>query len=163
MKMLIGAIALLGAATAFAADEINEIDFLVTARGVVDQNFKVIDQEKLNTLLWVSNNKAIKRFPHKLDSITFHYGWLGMDGATFKVSMDGANNATQLASTVPKGANLDDYVTKHILCGVAKQAPELYFSNYFGITLSGNMKVDFYDQDVKLFKTFKTNVRNCKK
>lgn len=162
MKILLGALALLGTTTTFAY-ELNEIDFLVTSRGVVDQDFKVIDQKQLNTLLWESNNKAIKRFPHKLENITFHYGWLGLDGALFKVSMDGVNNTTQLAGTVPKGANLDDYVAKHVLCGMAKQAPELYFSDYFKITLSGNMKLDFYDKNMKLFKSIKTNIRNCPK
>lgn len=162
MKILLGVLAILGATTTFA-NSTYEIDFLVSSRGIVDQDFKVKDIKKFESLLWSMNNKTTKRFPFRLDGINFHNAWISPEGIHFKISMDDINNIKQLETTVPKGTNLNTYYANEFLCTLAKGTPEVYFTDFFRITLSGNMRLDFYDKDLRLFKSFKTNVSACQK
>ncbi|MDA4925437.1 hypothetical protein PGK01_17385 [Acinetobacter baumannii] len=45
--------------------------------------------------------------------------------------------------------------------GIGRDVPELFFSNFFKKTLSGNMKVYFLNENKKVYKTISENVKNC--
>lgn len=70
---------------------------------------------------------------------------------------DNVGSTSQLNTTLPKNTKPNEFFSQ-ILCDIGRDVPELYFSNFFKKTLSGNLKIYFLDENKKVYKTISENI-----
>lgn len=52
-----------------------ELDQMLIDRKIVDEKFEVKDLEKLESLIWYMNDRAIKKFPYRIGNVIFYNSW----------------------------------------------------------------------------------------
>lgn len=137
-----------------------ELDQMLIDRKIVDEKFEVKDLEKLESLIWYMNDRAIKKFPYRIGNVIFYNSWLNFEGMTFKVSFVGFNSKEDFLLS----NNKEEWIGKLFngdFCEIAYNMPDLMLSNFFKKVLKGNIEVIFLDEKMNTYMRLNKDITGC--
>lgn len=161
---MIKKISLIIIASFFLSQKTNSKDFdmdrSLIEKGIINEYFEVKNLTKLESLLWSMNDNAIKRFPYKNKDIIFYNSWIGPNGLSIKSSFIGFNSKEDLLSLGSKDESLQKLIY-NISCEIVYTEPRLFLSNFFKITLKGNIEIIFLDENMNIYMKSNNNIKEC--